>query len=64
VIIFLTFLQQHGMDPETLHPGAIGAESSRTIGALHNEPRGETQQQRRHQLLHRDAAIVATENMT
>jgi len=51
------------MAPETLQPGAIVAESSRTTGALCNTPPGETQQQRRHQLVHRDAAIVATENI-
>jgi hypothetical protein len=52
------------MAPETLPPAEIGAESSRTTGASHNAPLGETQQQRRHQLVHRDAAIVATETIT
>ena len=52
------------MAPEILQPGAIEAESSRTTGASNNAPPGETQQQRRHHLVHRDAAIVATENMT
>jgi hypothetical protein len=32
--------------------------------ASSNVPLGKTQQQRRHQLVHCDAAIVATENMT
>jgi len=64
VIIFLTFLQQQAMAPETLPPGTIGAESSRMTGASHTEPLGETQQQCRHQLVHRDAAIVANKNMT
>ena len=64
VIIFLTILQQQAMAPETLPPGAIGPESIRTTGASRNAPLGETQQQRRHQLVHRDAAIIATENMT
>jgi len=64
VIIFLTILQQQAMAPETLPPGVIGAESSRTTGASRNAPLGETQQQCRHQLVHRDAAIVATKNMT
>jgi len=63
VIIFLTFPQQQAMAPETLQPGALGAESSRTTGAWSNTPPVETQQQRRHQLVHCDAAIVATENM-
>jgi len=52
------------MAPEILHPGVIEAEWSRTTGASHNAPPGETQQQRRQQLLHRDAVIVATKNMT
>jgi len=52
------------MAPETLPPGAIGAGSSRTTGASRNAPLGETQLQRIHQLVHRDAEIVATENMT
>jgi len=64
VIIFLTILQQQAMAPETLPPSAIEAESSRTTGASRNAPLGKTQQQRRHQLVHRDATIVATENMT
>jgi hypothetical protein len=49
---------------ETLPPGTIGAESSRTTGASSYAPLGETQQQRWHQLAHRDAAIVGTENIT
>jgi len=64
MIIFLTILQQQAMTPETLPPAAIGAELSRTTGASRNAPLGETQPQRRHELVHRDAAIVATENMT
>jgi len=64
VIIFLIFLQQQAMAPETLPPGAIGAESSRMTGASSNAPLGQTQLQRRHQLVHRDTSIVATENMT
>jgi Fe-S oxidoreductase len=64
VIIFLTILHQQAMAPDTLPPGTIGTESRRTTGASRNAPLGETQQQRRHQLVHRDAAIVATENMT
>jgi len=52
------------MAPETLPPGAIGDESSRTTGTSCNAPLGESQQQHRHHLVHRDAAIVATENMT
>jgi hypothetical protein len=33
-------------------------------GASRNAPLGETQQQRKHQLVHCEAAIVATEIMT
>jgi len=64
VIIFLTILQQQAMDPKTLPQGAIGAESSWTTGASPNAPLGESEQRRRHQLVHREAAIVATESMT
>jgi len=64
VIIFLTIPQQQVLAPETLQPGVIGAESSRTTGASNNAPPGKTQQKRRHQLVLRDAAIVATEHMT
>jgi len=52
------------MATETLQPGAIGAKSSRTTGTTTNAPTGETQQQHRQWLVHLDAAIVATENMT
>jgi len=52
------------MDPETLPPGAIGAESSLTTGTSPNAPLGQTLHQLRYQLVHRDAAIVATENMS
>ena len=64
MIIFLTIPQRYVIAPEILHTGAIRAESTRMSGALHNAPPRETQQQRRHQLVHRNAANVATENMT
>ena len=64
MIIFLTIPQQQVMAPEIIQPGAIEAELSRMKGTSTNAPPGETQQQRRHQLVHRDAAIVATEDMT
>jgi len=64
MIIFLTIPQQQVMATEILEPGAIEAESSRTTGASHNVPPGETQQQRRDQVVHRNATIVATKNMT
>jgi len=52
------------MAPETLQPGVIGAESSRTTGASSNAPPSETPQRHRHQLVHPDAAIIATEDIT
>jgi len=51
------------MAPQTPEPGVIQSESSQTAGASSNAPLAETQLQRRHQLVHRDAAIAATENM-
>jgi len=51
------------MAPETIQPDAIGAESSRTTCTWTHTPPGVTQQQRRHLLVHRDAAIVGTETM-
>jgi hypothetical protein len=57
------FLQQQVMPPQTPQPGVIQSESSRTAGASSNVPLAETQLQRTHQLVHRDAAIAATENM-
>jgi len=52
------------MAPEILQPGAMEAESCQTTGPSYNVPPSDTQQQCRHQLAHRDAAIVATKNMT
>jgi len=51
------------MAPQTPHPSVIQSESSRTAGASSNTPLAETQLERRHQLVHHDAAIAATENM-
>jgi len=51
------------MAPQTPLPGGIQSESSRTTGASSHAPQAETQLQRRHQLVHRNAAIAATENM-
>jgi len=64
VIIFLTIPQQQVMVPEIFQPGEVEAESSRMTATPNNAPPGETQQQHTHQLVHRDAATVATENMT
>jgi len=63
MIIFLTIPQQQVMAPEIIQPGAIEAVSSRTTGALNNAPPSYTQQRHRHEWVHHDAAIVATENM-
>jgi len=52
------------MAPEILQPGAMEAESSWMTGTSNNAPPGETQQQRRLQLVHRDVAIAALETMT
>jgi hypothetical protein len=57
------FPQQQVMAPQTPEPGVIQSKSSRTTGASSNAPLAETQLQRRHQLVHRDAAIAATRNM-
>jgi len=51
------------MAPQTPQPGVIEYESSRTMCTLSNTPLAESQQQRRHQLVHHDAAIAATDNL-
>jgi len=51
------------MAPQTPQPGVIESDSSQTTGTSSNAPLAETQQQRRHQLVHRDAAIGATKDM-
>jgi len=51
------------MAPQTPQPGGIQFEPSRTTGASSNALLAETQQQRRHQLVHHDSAIAVTENM-
>jgi len=51
------------MAPQTPQPGVIQSESNQTTGATSNAPLAETQLQRRHQLVHHDAAIAATEIM-
>jgi len=51
------------MAPQSPQPGVIQSESSLTMGDSSNAPLADTQQQRRHQLVHRNAAIAATENM-
>jgi len=51
------------MAPQPPQPGGIQSEPSQTTGASSNEPLAGTQQQRSHQLVHRDAAIAATENL-
>jgi len=51
------------MTPHTPQPGVIQSKSSRTAGTSFNAPLAETQLQCRHQLVHRNAAIAAAENM-
>jgi len=50
------------MAPQTPLSGVIQYELSQTTGASSNAPLADTQQQCRHQLVHRDAAIAATNN--
>jgi len=57
------FPQQQVMAPQRPQPGVIESKSSRKMGASSNGPLAETQQQRRHQLVHCNTAIAATENM-
>jgi len=52
------------MAPPEPQPGASGSESSRTMAASFNEPPAETQQDRRYQWFHNDAANAATKNPT
>jgi len=59
----LPFSQQQVVAPHKHQPGVIESELSRTTGASSNEPLAETQQQCRHQLVHRDTAIAATKIM-
>ena len=51
------------MAPQTPQPDGMQSVPSRTTGASSNAPLAETQQQRRHRLVHCDAAIAATETM-
>jgi len=52
------------MTTQTPQAGESGSKSSETTGASFNASLQDTQQQRRHQLVHREDANVATENMT
>jgi len=51
------------MAPQTPQPGVIESKSSQTTGTSPTAPLAETQQQRRDQLIHRNAAIAATKYM-
>jgi len=51
------------MAPKTPQICVIESESSRTTGTSSNLPLAETQQQRSDQLVHRKAAIAATDNL-
>jgi len=52
------------MTTQTPQTGESGSESSEMMGASFNASLQGTQQQCRHQVVHREAANVATENMT
>jgi len=52
------------MDTQTPEPGETGSESSWTMGILSDMSHNGTQQQRRHQLVHRNAANAVTKHMT
>jgi hypothetical protein len=52
------------MDTQPPWPGESGSNTSRLAGATSNTKILGTQQERRHKLLHRDAANVATIHMT
>jgi len=64
VLSALPFPQQQVMDWRAPHPGVIQSELSRTMGPSSNAPLAELQQQYWHQIVHRDAAIAAIENMS
>ena len=51
------------MAPDTPRRSVIQSESSRTTGSSSDARLAETQHQRGHQLVHRNAAIVATDNI-
>jgi hypothetical protein len=51
------------MASQTPQPGVIKFESSGMTNASSNTPVAGAQQQCRHHLVHRDAAVAATENM-
>jgi hypothetical protein len=51
------------MAEHTPQPGVTESESRQTTGASSNMPLAEIQQRPRHQLVHRNAASVATENI-
>jgi len=52
------------MDTQPPQPGQSGSKSSRLAGSLSNTLLIGTQKERRHQLVHREAANAATKNMT
>jgi GTP cyclohydrolase III len=52
------------MDTQPPPPGDRGSNTGRLAGATSNTESLATQQERRHKLVHRDAANVATKHMT
>ena len=57
------FPQQQVIAPQTPQPGVIQSGSSWMTDASTNAPLAETQQQCRHDIVHRGAAIAATDNL-
>jgi len=52
------------MDTQTPQPGETGSESSRPTDVSFNLSLIDTQQERRYEFVHCDAAIAATKNIT
>lgn len=63
-MICLTVPQQQVPTLQTAQSGAIESELSQMVGALSSSPPAEAYQQPRYILVHRDAAMAITENMT
>jgi len=58
------FPDEHFMDTQPPLPGESGSNTGRLAGATTNTDILGTQQERRHKLVHRDAANAATKHMT
>jgi len=64
IFIFLTIPQHQVLATQISQTAVIGSESSQITGASSHASSAETQQQHRHQFVHHNTAIAATENMT